>query len=58
METNMDWLKTMLGVVRGSGWSFAMLLVFIAFVYINVPLQAELPLHAGTTWSHDARAPR
>jgi len=54
----MDWLKTMLGVVRESGWSLAMLLAFIAFVYINVPLQAELPLHAGTTLPHDARARR
>jgi len=54
----MDWLKTMLGVVRKSGWSLAMLLAFIAFVYTNVPLQAALPIHAGGKLPHVARAPR
>jgi hypothetical protein len=54
----MDWLKTMIGVVRESGWSLAMLLAFIVFVYTNVPLQAEPPIQAGRTVPHDARAPR
>ena len=54
----MDWLKTMLSVVRESRGSVAMFLAFIISVYINVPLQAEYPGRSGTALAHDARDQR
>ena len=54
----MDWLKTLLSVVRESRGSLAVFLAFILSVYINVPLQAEHPGRPGTALPHDAREQR
>lgn len=39
----MDWMRTLIWMLRGQGWLWLVLLAWLVVVYLFVPLTATLP---------------